>query len=38
VPRCPWNLALHMGIKDAVVKAIYSRFVIPDPDEEDNSL
>lgn len=36
--QCPWNLALRTGIKDAVVKAIKSRFISLDDDEDEKGL
>lgn len=36
--QCPWNLALRNGIKEAVVKAICSRFVDLEEDDDDKGL
>lgn len=36
--HCPWNLALRNGIQDAVVKAICSRFVGLDENEDGEGL
>lgn len=36
--QCPWNLALRNGIKDAVVKALCTRFVYLDGDDDKRGL